>query len=203
MARDVVRAEVVAQCLSDLRARHIHPQFAGYLCLKRLSARDGGRTKLRPNFKEFFDSFLRVPGGPVGKPYVLPFTESTPSPANLWMNKNVAGSYAPSSLRPVAPFNKVVSITGRANLSRYSLREEHWKFALRYLAYNEKIPVVALAVFLYRNYAVETENPTITDIVASFKDEFGYVNQPSAREEYFLMYTEESAASPAWLERIS
>jgi hypothetical protein len=95
-----IHANVVARSFWRLREQKIHPNFAGYLCLKRTAARDGRTTDLRPDFKAFFDTFLRVSGGSEDRPYLKPF----PSDVKLWFNPNVAGSFAPSSLRPTSPF---------------------------------------------------------------------------------------------------
>jgi hypothetical protein len=169
-----IKADVVAQCLDQLRRQKIHNHFAGYLCVKRASARDKKRIELQVNFKETFESFLRVPDAPVDTPYVMPFRESQPSEANKWFNDNVAGSYAPSSLRKVSPLLKVVDVEGERRNARYSLKDDDAKLAFNHLLFKKKIPVACLAAFLYRDFAILSDNPTVNDLVTIFREEFGF-----------------------------
>jgi hypothetical protein len=176
----VVKAEIVASCLEELRSQKIHNNFAGYLCVKRTAFRDSSREDLQVNFKEFFDTFFRVDDAPSDKPYAMPFWDSPPSEANKWFNENVAGSYAPSSLRSGSPFRKVIRVEGsrRAADIRYSLLEDDARLALRHLLYNTKIPALSLATFLYRDFAVATdEAPTPDLIVRVFQEEFGFIDE--------------------------
>lgn len=172
-----MRVPVVADCLKDLRYQRVHPHFPGYLCLKRESVRVGRVIDLKPNFKEFWDTFLKVPGALPSEPYIKLFIDSTPSPDNLWFNDNVAGSYAPSSVRPGQPFGSVVLVEGSRKDAKYSLRDRHWELAKQHLTFDAKVDVVKLAAFLYRDYAIEAEFATAAQtLVAVFRDEFGYIN---------------------------
>ncbi len=116
-----LRADAVAEGFWRLRERKIHPHFAGYLCLKRTAARDGRTTDLQPNFKQFFDTFMRVPGGPKDRPYLKPF----PSDERLWFNPNVAGTFAPSSLRATPSLSRIVNVSGGRRNARYSFVDHH------------------------------------------------------------------------------
>ncbi len=118
----VIQRLIVARSLSRLRAQRIHPLFAGYLHLKQRAATLGRLENLEPEFGEFYKRFLWVTDHPVGTPYIKPFTASPPSDKNLWLNENVAGSYAPSSLRPGQPFREVVKVTRDKT---YSLPPDH------------------------------------------------------------------------------
>ncbi len=206
MAQYFTKPEVVAECLALLRKERIHPNFAGYLCLKRASSNNGIELNLRSNFKEFFDSFLRVPDAPSSKPYAMPFCDTAPSEANKWFNSNVAGSYAPSSIRAGSPFDRVVKAeTGQGKKPFYSLNDNHWELAYAHLGFGKKIPVVPLAVFLYRDFAVEVENePTTRDLVEIFRDEFGYTSATSQRAdiEFQYLYFDDSDSEPhpEWFE---
>jgi hypothetical protein len=166
---------VVANALRNLRRQRIHRTFVGYLCIRRWSAaRHDSDTKLKPDFREFFDTFLRLPGAPDRKPYVIPFCEETPTAANLWFNDNVAGSYAPSSLRPVSPLHQVVTVEGQGRNATYSLKPRHYELARTHLCFGQKILAGSLAAFLYRDYAVNSARPSVADVVAIFRTEFGY-----------------------------
>ena len=186
-----IRDDVVAACLAVLRSRKIHNTFAGYLCIVRTAAEYSRTSNLEVNFREFFDTFLKVPNAPKEKPYALPFWESPPSNANMFFNKNVAGSYAPSSLRRESPFLKVVNVTGKKNAARYSLRREHGNLALTHLLFNDRIPVIPLAAFLYRDYSFHFDRPSILGLVSVFQQEFGYSKSPRTKisKDFEVLYS--------------
>lgn len=197
MATIQLRATVVAECLAELRKAKVHPHFTGYLCVKRDANRMGRTNDLQPNFREFFDTFLKLQGAPHGKPYLKPFEESAPSFANLWFNENVAGSYAPSSLRPDYPFRRVISVIGSGKSATYTLVERHWELAKQYLTGHAQIDAVRLAAFLYRDYAFEIATPNAQTLITIFREEFGYMslNQPdSFNVEFETLFTNESQA---------
>jgi hypothetical protein len=170
----VVRKRVVAQCLSRLRNQKTHTLFAGYLYLQRRSSQLGRLEDLQPEFLPFFKQFFFVDNHPLGAPYIKPFTEQKASSNNLWLNENVAGSYAPSSLRPGQPFREVVNIQGR----KYSLPPEHAQRAFEHLLYSTPVQVADLAVVLYRDFGLLGDSLTIEDLIDIFTYEFGYSNEP-------------------------
>jgi hypothetical protein len=172
----VIRKRIVANSLARLREQKTHTFFAGYLYLQQRASQLGRLDDLRPDFLSFFKKFYLVDNHPLGAPYIKPFTEQKPSGRNLWLNKNVAGSYAPASLRPDQPFRKVVSIDGK----KYSLPLNHAERALQYLLYNTRIQVADLATFLYRDFGF-TDPFTVNDLIDVFAYEFGYANKPGAR----------------------
>lgn len=183
-----VRPELAAEGFWRLRERKIHPQFAGYLCLKRTAARDGETADLRPDFKEFFETFLRVPGGPADRPYLKPF----PSDERLWFNPNVAGSLAPGSLRGSSPLARIVNVSGDRRNARYSFMDRHWEVARSLLSSNDRVPALPLTVFLYRDYAFLSEEPSAADILSVFREEFGYTDSwETGEEEYQYLYNED------------
>ncbi len=165
----IIRREIVARALQRLRAQKTHALFSGYLHLQQQTGILGRLDNLQPDFLHFFDRFFKVPGHPLGTPYIKPF-ERSPSRKNLWLNKNVAGTYAPSSLRPDQPFRKVVSI----NEGTYSLFEDHASQARSRLL-SEPIQVADLAVFLYRDYGIDSPYPEhFQNLIDIFAYEFGY-----------------------------
>jgi hypothetical protein len=135
---------------------------------------------LQVDFKKFFDDFLRVSGGPERKPYFVPFSRSESGSANFF-NENVAGSYATSSLRPNSPFRQVVIITGQRSGTRYTLTPDHWELAFRHLAFSKRIPLVALSVYIYRDYAIEVNVGGFEDFTRSFAEEFGLQTEAAGR----------------------
>ena len=165
-----IKKPIVAASLQYLRNQKTHEHFAGYLCLQQRAAALGRLSDLQPSFISFFDYFFKVEGQPSQSPYVKAFISQTPSSSNQWLNKNVAGSYAPSSIR--ATFKKVVSVSSATG--KYSLKEDHAEMALRHLLNGSPLNVYALSIFLYRNFDFLNTTPSIEDSVAVFKAEFGY-----------------------------
>lgn len=194
-----VRPELAAKSFRSLRERKIHPHFSGYLALKRAAARDGGTADLRLNFKEFFETFLKVPGGPAKRPYLKPF----PSDERLWFNSNVAGSFAPSSVRNKSPLARIVEVSGDGRNARYSLVDQHWRLARSLLVSDGRVPAFSLAAFLYRDYAILSEEPSTADVVQVFREEFGYTDSwETGEEEYRYLYSEDEDvfANVDWFE---
>jgi hypothetical protein len=196
----VIRKRIVAQCLSRLRKQKTHTLFAGYLYLQRRSSQLGRLEDLQPEFLPFFKQFFLVGNHPLGAPYIKPFTEQKASTKNLWLNENVAGSYAPSSLRPGQPFRQVVNIHDR----KYSLPPEHAQRAFAHLLYFTPVQVADLAIVLYRDFGLIGDSLTIEDLIDIFTYEFGYSNEPGDEpdDNFQKLYSLETAKTweEDWLE---
>jgi hypothetical protein len=196
----VIRKRVVAECLSRLRKQKTHTLFPGYLYLQRRASQLGRLEDLQPDFLLFFEQFFLVGNHPLGAPYIKPFTEQRASTRNLWLNKNVAGSYAPSSLRPEQPFRQVVNIQER----KYSLPPDHARRAFEHLLYSTRVQVAHLAVVLYRDFGLLADSLTIQDLIGIFAYEFGYSNKPSGEpdETFRTLFSLETAKTweEDWLE---
>jgi|HubBroStandDraft_2_1064218.scaffolds.fasta_scaffold08098_2 hypothetical protein len=182
-----LRAEVVADCLRHLRARRIHEHFPGYLCLKQTAAFRKRNDGLVPDFKAFWDRYMRVAGAPARAPYVRAFLQPAPTPLNVWFNENVAGSYAPSSLRGVGAILKVATLDSK--FGQWSLHPDHAKLARRHLLNNDPLPILDLVGFLYRNYGLVNESGSAADFVEAFRVEFGY-DTTSGNEEFSMLYAD-------------
>lgn len=151
----------------------IHRLFPGYLCLIQQSGLANRTNGLSFPYNEFFDAYLYVRDA--DKPYFVPFTQSeSPAESSLWFNDNVSGTYAPSSLRPTSPFLQVVEVEEGGYNAKWRLKQEHWKLARHHLTDDEHIPIESLAAFLYRDYAIETDDPSAYELVSTFADDFGY-----------------------------
>src|SRR5271168_5361175 len=133
--------------LRELLKTRIHPHFAGYLALCRIARQTGHTHALEFRAKEFFETFLRVQGLPPTTPYLLPF-RSKSSTTSPFFNANVAGSYAPSSLRPEKSFRKVVEMSSDSGEALFSLPIDHAVRAKQYLAFKSSINACVLATFL-------------------------------------------------------
>ncbi len=186
----VIDLDVVRQSIDILRRSKIHELFPGYLCVKLESVKQGRTTSLKPRFKNFFDLYLK-PGGEVReRPYLRPFSRTGAENSDIWMNPNVAGSYAPSSIRGDSPLLHAIEISSDG---KYSLKPGHAEFALTHLAFGNKIPVVSLAIFMFRDYGFELDELSLDDIVSAFRDEFGYRDDIKAENiEFDLLYDSDS-----------
>lgn len=173
MIRYVLEPAVVQEAIRKLIESPVHRMFPGYLSLKQQAGIHGRDDNLPFPYTEFFNQYLRVPGG--DKPYLVPFTPSEdPSDETLWVNDNVAGTYAPSSLRIDSPFTKVVEVEEAGHNSRWRLQPNHWQLARHHLCDGQTIPAESLAVFLFRDCAFETEDPSAYTLIKAFEEEFGY-----------------------------
>jgi hypothetical protein len=173
--RYVLNKECVRQSLDVLRDLKIHRTFAGYLCLREAAHVAGKRTALKPDFGSFFDRYLRVAGASPNAPYAVPFNDRGSA---IWFNPNVAGSYAPSSLRAVSPLRRVADIFGRRADHTFALKDDDARLCLEHLLNKEPVPVLPLAAFLFREYGLEPEPgespPTANDLVLVFREKFGF-----------------------------
>lgn len=116
---------------------------------------------------------MAVAGAPNGFPYAKPFTgNGKPTPQTQWINANVAGSYAASSIRAGGPLSKVVSVIGTGGSATYHLVNDHPKAALRYFLGNERIQALDLALFFFRDFSFKPDEKI--DIVEIFRAEFGF-----------------------------
>ena len=197
----VIRKQIVAQSLARLREQKTHTLFAGYLYLQQQASQLKRLEDLQPDFPGFFKQFFLVDNHPLGAPYIKPFTEQKPSTKNLWLNENIAGSYAPSSLRPGQPFRQVVNIEGKI----YSLPPDHARRSFEHLLYSIPVQVADLAVVLYRDFGLLSESMTIQDIINIFAYEFGYTSAQGTKldENFQILYSFDTAKTweVDWLEQ--
>lgn len=178
----------VAQSLEKLRKLGIHRNAIMYLWIKRAATQQQTTKNIKIDFREFFERFLTVRNAPtdrLNKPYIIPFESSN---AKLWLNRNLAGSFAPSSIRQDNPVNTVITLEGTGASVRYSLKPNHAKQALLNL-FKTKLPVLELAIFMYRDFGFDSEEMNAEKLLAVFKAEFGYSTEERSNtdfEELFL-----------------
>ena len=200
MNPNVIKRNLVSESFHRLRERRTHTLFGGYLCLQMQTAVLGRRNDLRPDFRSFYQEFFSVKDHPLGAPYIKPFIEQKSSSKNLWLNGNVAGSYAPSSLRPGQPFRKVVNIEKK----EYSLPTDHASKALQHLLFSNRIPVADLAIFLYRDFGFIGKIFTVRHLINVFAYEFGYSEKPDSitNSDFDCLYDlhYDAALDVDWLE---
>lgn len=166
----VFSKDAVLRAIGRLEQCQIHEHFAGYLAILRAQKSNGGRPAGSGNIVEFHDRYLQVLGAPERAPYVRPFRSRGRGLETF--NSNLAGSYAPSSLREKGKLIEVIEVTGERRTAAYSLRRNHASLAFDRLL-NEKIPICALAAFIYRDYGFVLGTPVIASVIKLFRDEFG------------------------------
>jgi hypothetical protein len=158
-----------------LLGRDIHQFFVAYLHLRRLAGRLGRITDLEPNWAQL-GTLLEVPGGPEGKPYLRPFWKGARDAHQEWLNRNLAGSFSPSSLRGVPARVVETDASGR-----YSLREDHWRLAREHLLFERPVPVLSLAAFLFRDFGLRSDHkPGPEDLISLFRVQYSYTPNDDA-----------------------
>ena len=173
MTQYVLKPSVVKDCFWRLVEAPIHRLFPGYLCLQQQAGLEGRTTGLSFPYNDFFDLYFQVIEG--DKPYLVPFTQAeNPSETSLWFNENVAGTYAPSSLRSSSPLMQVATLEEGGHNAKWALNTDHWKLARLNICENEQIPIESLSAYLFRDYAFDTDDPTAYTLVSAFAEEFGY-----------------------------
>jgi hypothetical protein len=175
MSQYILKPDVVRDCLHRLIEQPIHPMFPGYLCLNQQAQISGDKAALFFPYNDFFDRYLRIKEEGSSYPYFVPFTEAAePSLANLWFNENVAGTYAPSSLRSTAPLMQIAEIVEPGHHAEWRLKNNHWKLARAEICNGNQLPAESLSAYLLRDYALEFDDPSAFSLVKIFAEEFGY-----------------------------
>ena len=172
MAEYILDVDVVREAFWDLVDCRIHRLFPGYLCLRREAGRENRLDDLKFDYNEFFDEFFEIRTGK--KPYLVPFTVEDFEETELWFNENVAGTYAPSSLRTTTPLLKVGEFEKDGRKSRWKLYDNHAGLAREHMCNGERVPVEYLAAFLFRDYGFQIEEPSADTLVQAFCEEWVY-----------------------------
>jgi len=191
----VLSIDVVRWAIEQLVGQRIHPFFPAYLILHRAAAERESPVDLHPRWEEL-EQFLHVPGGPPGKPNFRPFWHQSSSAGQHWLNANLAGSYAPSSIRELP--RRVIDLEEGGG---FSLKDNHWELAREHLLYDERAPAIPLAAFLYRDFGFTTDGPAISphDLIAIFRRDFGY--RPDSDDvEFSHLYNQAIPERVDWFE---
>jgi len=183
VTRYVLKPLTVRAAVEDLHERRVHPHFPTYLGLVRYSEQQGTRRTLQYPYAEYLDEHYRVEASPgrdmvvegSEKPFLTPFTKHRPK----WKGDNWQQQVSPRTAgRAEASqgLHKVADID--MDEKTYTLHTDHVEEAFEYLALEEKIPAVPVAVFLYRNDAFQDEEgedePTLSDVESIFREEYGF-----------------------------
>ncbi len=167
----VFTREAVLRSIETLEKFQIHEHFPGYLAILRAQEANQGQPIRSADIVKFHDRYLRVIGAPDRSPYVRPFRSRGRGLETF--NSNTAGSYAPSSLRARGALIGVIDVTGERTDAAYRLRDNHERAAIKHLLKEIKIPALALAAFLYRDYGFYLSSPDPARVLTLFRNEFG------------------------------
>jgi hypothetical protein len=140
----LLTSDAVKWAITELKSRRTHPFFLPYLQLCRRSAIEQSSSNISPQWSDLGD-LLAVPGGPPNRPYYRPLsTKADRDESSYWMNSNLAGMWAPSSIRTTAGF----LLDG----NQFRLPQNHAEQALHAFLYDDPMPALALGIFLFRDY---------------------------------------------------
>ena len=152
-----IEPQAVRRAIDQLVGRRSHEHLPAYLAIlrQRLNAKSG-RVALR-DIEEFYHEYMRVPDAPTGKPFLQPFL-SRGNRARL-LNKNLQGSFAPSSIRPGQPLSHVVELPSQdgrrgGHDGVYKLVDDHADKVLSEMLSGNKILSASIAIFLFRDRSV-------------------------------------------------
>ncbi len=189
----VLTTSVVRWGIEQLLSRKVHTFFPAYLEIRRAT---GAKSKvpLRPQWANV-GMYLEVPGGPPKKPYFRPFWNQSRNAGQDWLNENIAGSYAPSSIREVQ--RRVIEVEG----SGYSLKEGHAQLVLENLLYGEPLPVYPVALFYYRNFGFTNDGPALSPdgLIDIFREDFGFLTG-AEMAEFDLLFSAGIPDRTDWFE---
>jgi hypothetical protein len=184
------------ESVSKLLGQEAHPFFVAYLYLRGIAGRVGRLTGLSPNWPTL-GTLLEVLDAPPGKPYLRPFWKGSRAAGQEWLNANLAGSFAPSSLRGIP--QKVIEIDAAG---KFNLRPDHPQRAFQHLLSSKRLPALAVAGFLFRDYGILSESPPTPEmLIALLRQEYGYRAEDDS--EFNLLYDttwtgEDGAWAEAW-----
>lgn len=187
MTEYILDIDAVQESFWNLVDRRIHRLFPGYLCLRHEAGIENKLDELNFDYNEFFDKFFEIRSGK--KPYLVPFTVDEFEETELWFNENVAGTYAPSSLRTTTPLLKVGEFEKDGRKSWWKLYDNHAELAREHLCNDRHVPVEHLAAFLFRGYGFQVEDPSADTLVQAFCEEFVYDRDAS---DFTELYSTES-----------
>ena len=163
--------DAVDRAIRSLSIKRSHEHFPGYLAV--LQKRTSDTSVRSSDIVDFHIKYLRVDDAPEERPYLRPFrSRGEKYPPELYQ-RNVAGSYARSSIREGRALAKVLKIDqDTSKRTTYSLPDEHWSVVLAEMLSGTRQPVVAMAAFLLRDRAFPIGGlPTIDGAIKAFRRE--------------------------------
>ncbi|MGW0247994.1 hypothetical protein ACWDYH_15310 [Nocardia goodfellowii] len=191
--RKVLTVDAVRRSIDTLHKPFIHEQFLAYLHIRKRGIEEGATTNIEPVWAEV-SKLLAVDGGPTNKPNYLPFSSrTTHDPSRYWKNSNIAGSYAPSSLRRKSRFML------DASERKFSLPADHAQQALAVHLDNHRQPAWPFAGFFLRNYSFDSSAATVADLIDGFCQLFRF-DATGAGSDFDTLFTTGTEPDIAWFE---
>ena len=187
----VVTVDAVQRAIEGLASGRSHEHLPGYLALLRRRLLPKYAFMGMRDIEEFHAEHLSFPDAPPGSPYLRPFL-SRGRGARL-LNRNLQGSYAPSSIRRGKPFSRIVQLKpvqlddGRTSDVKYALVPEHAHRVLTEMLLGHKIPAVSLALFLFRDRRLCLAEPTAAGLLAALRRFFSI--EPGHQEGEYIFST--------------
>lgn len=179
--------------IKELKKQSIHPYFLAYLVLRRRALEEGRTSGFSVNWDQEIGPYLRVDGGGPTRPFYRPFlNQVVRDESRYWLNPNLAGSYAPSSIRKAA--GAIAGGEGR----EYLLQSNHATTAATILLNGGKVNAYAFGIYLLRNRAFVTTHPDRSNVIEAFKKLFLFGPEyPQGSADYELFFsTAEKFAPP-------
>lgn len=191
--RQVLTLDAVRRSIKELHKSSIHEQFLGYLHARACGIKQGTTTGITPDMSEI-SRLLAVPGGPANKPHFLPMSSRTKQDlSGHWLNPNIPGSFAPSSIRAASQFMRGTQ-TGK-----FDLPSDHVTRALTNHLNGTPRPVWPLAAYLLRNYSFDPDATGPQDLVDGFCEVFLF-DSTDAGSDFDALFTTGDEPQIAWFE---
>ena len=187
----VLSLDTVRQAIARLTEIRAHPFFLAYLHLRSRAASSGSDSNIRPSWNNELAPYIYMPGGPPKKPYYRPLFDPPGNPSRYWLNENLAGSFAPSSLREGKPPMQVVQ---RGTVDKtFSLRPSHAQRALEHLLFGERLPAYTFSSFLYRDFGFLTDGaePEPVDLLEIFQGDWHFTGNPGYEQDLDTLFYED------------
>lgn len=166
----VLTTDAVRWSIGLLGGQRIHPALIYYLYLRRMAVL-GELERASASSVEVQD-LVRMPGGPPGRPYYRPLRERGDRRGELlrtfWMQDNIAGSWAPSSLKRIGAASWLVD-----DDYRYVVPDDHAARAKEQLLFKGTVSALAMGCYFLRNDGFLLDGPGHPgDVVEGFRRKF-------------------------------
>lgn len=192
-SRKVLTIEAVRRSIDALHKPRIHEQFLAYLHLRERGVTTGSMTSIEPSWNVVVSKLLDVPGGGPSKPHYLPIASRKKDPARYWMNPNIPGSFAPSSLRTASRF--MLNSAGNG----FDLPSDHAVQALNAHLNGARQPAWMFAGYLLRNYGFDPAASTAGDLIDGFRQIFRF-DSTGPGTDFDVLFTVGNEPDITWFE---
>lgn len=195
----VLRVSAVRASIETLGKQKIHPTLPMYLYL-RLKAREGLLAEASAKSSELL-SMIEMPGNPE-KPYYFPMIDRGrrdvgPLPT-FWRATNISGSWSAGSIRRQVAASWLADDNGH-----YAMPPDNADLALKNLLYGQRTSVVALGAFFLRDQVfAKDDEPTVEDLIDTFRERFGF--PPNEQADFVKLFDTTAPPLPnaeSWFEQ--